>query len=204
MSEKIVEWSDHRTFAALAHPLRFEMLQMLMNGKHTLTEMGKILNEKPGKLRFHLLKLIDAELVRLCETRVVGGVVEKYYEATVNRLVSVEPLDITEEVLDERRRLALTMVDVLTRQFKERLQRDTGGKTFFSHHAITIDASRLSEFCMDLQKTIQEHVFPKWRSESNDGESQITLDVVSMVSYAFPYKGVTVDDEQDDNRTLDQ
>jgi len=47
----------------------------------TLTQLGEELNEHPAQVRYHLKKLEAVNLIELVETRVVGGYVEKYYQA---------------------------------------------------------------------------------------------------------------------------
>lgn len=48
----------------------------------TLTQLAQELNSYPAKIRHHLKKLEDAQLVDLVSMKITGGVVEKYYQAS--------------------------------------------------------------------------------------------------------------------------
>ena len=67
---------------AIADPRRLAILRQLMAAAATLTQLGKILDAHPAKVRYHLKQLEKAGLVQLVRTEVVGGNVEKYYQAT--------------------------------------------------------------------------------------------------------------------------
>ncbi len=57
------------------------ILQKLMAGPATLTQLGEMLGEHPAWVRHHIKKLELAGLVELIETRITSGVVEKFYRA---------------------------------------------------------------------------------------------------------------------------
>lgn len=65
----------------LADARRLSILQLLMERPATLTQLGEELNEHPAQVRYHLKKLEAVDLIELVETRIVGGYVEKYYQA---------------------------------------------------------------------------------------------------------------------------
>ena len=67
---------------ALSEPLRISILQCLMEQPATLSQLGRLHNAHPAKIRYHLKLLEKAGLVMLDSTRVVGGFVEKYYRAS--------------------------------------------------------------------------------------------------------------------------
>ncbi|MCP5096604.1 MAG: helix-turn-helix domain-containing protein [Chloroflexi bacterium] len=66
----------------LSDPRRLAILQLLMQQPATLTQIGHALGSYPAKVRHHVKKLTSAGLIDLVETRIVGGTVEKYYQAT--------------------------------------------------------------------------------------------------------------------------
>jgi putative molybdopterin biosynthesis protein len=66
---------------------RLEILRLLMAGPQTLSSLGKTLGQHPAQVRHHLKKLESAALVELVETRLVGGYVEKYYQARARAFV---------------------------------------------------------------------------------------------------------------------
>lgn len=79
-----------RTFDALktlGEPRRLVILQRLMWGKATLSQLGRELAMHPAQVRHHLKQLEAAELVELVSTDIVRGFVEKYYQATAHAFV---------------------------------------------------------------------------------------------------------------------
>lgn len=67
---------------ALSEPLRLSILQYLMEQPATLSQLGRLHEAHPAKIRYHLKLLEKAGLVMLESTKVVGGFVEKYYRAS--------------------------------------------------------------------------------------------------------------------------
>jgi putative molybdopterin biosynthesis protein len=65
----------------LADPRRLAILQRLMAGPATLTQLGQELGEHPAWIRHHLKRLEGAGLVELAETRRTAGALEKVYRA---------------------------------------------------------------------------------------------------------------------------
>ncbi len=66
----------------LSDPRRMAVLRLLMSGKATLSQLSKSLGSYPAKTRHHVKQLELTGLINLVETRVVGGHVEKYYQAS--------------------------------------------------------------------------------------------------------------------------
>ncbi len=80
----------------LSDPRRMAVLRLLMAGPATLSQLSKSLGSYPSKTRHHVKQLEQASLINLVETRVIGGYVEKYYQATsqafmINLAVLPEP-----------------------------------------------------------------------------------------------------------------
>ncbi len=180
MNTKDLHVKDSLTLGALAHPTRFAMLEALMHDTMTLTDLGRLLGEKPGKLRFHLMKLVKAELVELVNVSIVGGVVEKRYHATMSRVVSEADSPTIDANLADKRALALTIVEVLTRQFRERLLRDPGGFTFFASQTVTLSPTQRDDFFHDYVRVLETHLLPRWQGYG--GEDAVSLDLVTLMS----------------------
>ena len=62
----------------LADSRRMQILQWLMDSPATLTQLGQRLGQSPARVRHHVQKLIEADLVELAEVRVRGTVTEKF------------------------------------------------------------------------------------------------------------------------------
>lgn len=65
---------------------RLEILRLLMTKPSTVSQIGRQLNEFPAAIRYHIQKLIDAQLVELSETRISAGFTEKYYAAKADAI----------------------------------------------------------------------------------------------------------------------
>ncbi|MFC1996627.1 substrate-binding domain-containing protein [Chloroflexota bacterium] len=61
---------------------RVEILRLLMNEAATLSQLGRIMNMHPAKIRHHLKQLEKVGLVAFVFSREVRGFIEKYYQAT--------------------------------------------------------------------------------------------------------------------------
>lgn len=68
----------------LSDERRLAILRLLMGQPATLSQLADSLETYPAKIRHHLKKLEQANLVALVSTQVVGGFVEKYYQATAS------------------------------------------------------------------------------------------------------------------------
>ena len=72
---------------ALAHPLRQQILELMIEAPITTKQVADRLGEKPTKLYHHVDTLERAGLIRLVKTKRKRGTVEKYYEAVAQRFV---------------------------------------------------------------------------------------------------------------------
>jgi DNA-binding transcriptional ArsR family regulator len=103
---RVVE--DSQGIKAFSDPLRVRLLIVLAERAATNQQLADGLGEPQAKVLYHLRFLLDAGLIRLVETRVKGGNVEKYYRA-VARNFSLRPIpqqraDIVGAELDAFRR----------------------------------------------------------------------------------------------------
>lgn len=78
---------------ALAHPIRWRILERLASEPATARQLADVLRTKPTALYHHFRVLQRAGLIRLTETRPKRGTIERYYEAvsaeiTVDRKLS--------------------------------------------------------------------------------------------------------------------
>lgn len=98
LKKKVKLTDERRELAKLSqvkaalHPLREQMLQILVRGPHTPSEVGRRLGISASKAHYHVRVLEQNDLVRLVETRTTNGITEKFYEATAqNFTLHVEP-----------------------------------------------------------------------------------------------------------------
>ena len=82
--ENVQRVSDLGQIRLLADGRRLAILQRLMAGPATLTQLGQAFGKHPAWIRHHIKQLEKAGLVHLHSTRPVYGVVEKYYCASAS------------------------------------------------------------------------------------------------------------------------
>ncbi len=71
-----------KIFKMLGDPRRVEILRLLISKPATLSQLGRVMDLHPAKVRYHLKQLENAGLVEFVSSREVRGFVEKYYQAT--------------------------------------------------------------------------------------------------------------------------
>jgi DNA-binding transcriptional ArsR family regulator len=81
---------------AFTDPLRLRVLRILCERAATNQQVADALHEPHAKVLYHIRFLLDAELIKLVDTQVKGGNVEKYYRA-VARTFDIKPTEIDVE-----------------------------------------------------------------------------------------------------------
>lgn len=64
----------------LANALRIKILNLLEDTPRTSKQTANLLNQSPGNIHYHIQRLYEGGLLKLVETHVVGGIIEKYYQ----------------------------------------------------------------------------------------------------------------------------
>lgn len=128
--ESLQHIKDPEPFKVLGDPFRLNVLRLLMHRPATLTQLGKTLGVHPAQVRYHLKQLEGAGLVELTETRVVGGYVEKYYQATARAfLVNVA---ITPGQMADRNITLMGSHDLALERLGQQLEQAGLGPQLFS------------------------------------------------------------------------
>lgn len=64
---------------AISDPLRLEMLELVAEEARTVKQIAELLGKPATKLYYHMNALEAAGFVKVVETRVKSGIIEKYY-----------------------------------------------------------------------------------------------------------------------------
>ena len=75
---------------AFTDPLRSRVLSFLAEREATNQQVARALGEPHAKVLYHVRALLEMGLIRLVDTRIKGGNVEKYYRA-VARMFGIRP-----------------------------------------------------------------------------------------------------------------
>ncbi len=82
--------NDLDTLKVVADPLRIRILEFFADEKsHTVKQISKALEIAPNKLYYHVNMLEEYGLLRVVDTRIVSGIIEKLYRV-VAHTISVE------------------------------------------------------------------------------------------------------------------
>ena len=159
---------DFDTLKVLADPLRMQLVTLLDQAR-TVKELGERLDLPPTKLYYHVNLLLKADLIRVTETNIVSGILEKRYAATAKeyrvdpdllspRLVTPEYVeDILTVVFetakkDIRRSVATGTLDLSVEP--ERSQDRVIGRMYvdLAPDQFQVFQKRLSDLLRDVQK----------------------------------------------------
>jgi DNA-binding transcriptional ArsR family regulator len=81
--------ADLETLKVVADPLRLQLLAQLRDLPQPAKQLARALDLPIKKLYYHLNLLEEHGLIRVAETRIISGIIEKHYRVTAYRL-SVE------------------------------------------------------------------------------------------------------------------
>jgi DNA-binding transcriptional ArsR family regulator len=87
--DEILIIENLETLKIIADPLRLQLLTLLRDEPRPAKQLAAALNLPLKKLYYHLNLLEEHALIRVVDTRVVSGIIEKHYRVTAYRL-SVE------------------------------------------------------------------------------------------------------------------
>jgi DNA-binding transcriptional ArsR family regulator len=74
----------------LADPLRNQIIETMMDEKHTVKQVADKLGLAPSKLYYHFNMLEQNGLIEVVETRMVANMVEKHFRATFSE-IEIDP-----------------------------------------------------------------------------------------------------------------
>lgn len=83
--------SDLETLKVLADPLRLSILQYL-NKPGTVKQIAEKIDKPPTKLYYHFNLLEKHRLIKMVDTRIVSGIIEKHYQVSAQTYLIAEGL----------------------------------------------------------------------------------------------------------------
>jgi DNA-binding transcriptional ArsR family regulator len=88
------------TLKIIADPTRLEVMRTLKKPR-TVKEVAEILDTDPTKLYYHVRQLEKHDLIRIVETNIVSGIIEKTYQVSARQFRVEENLISATEMTDE-------------------------------------------------------------------------------------------------------
>lgn len=99
---EVFEVTELEQLRVLADPLRMRILNNLFPQAQTAKQMADRLELPPTKLYYHFGELERVGLIKVVETRVKSGIIEKYYRCVAETIrVSRELLKLTGQELEQ-------------------------------------------------------------------------------------------------------
>lgn len=86
---------------AMSHPLRAEVLRILVERTASPAEMARELDEELSNVSYHTKQLVEFECAELVSTRPVRGALEHFYRATERHLIDTEEWEELDPVMAE-------------------------------------------------------------------------------------------------------
>jgi DNA-binding transcriptional ArsR family regulator len=80
------------TLKVVADPLRLRILDAFGDKPHTVKQIAKVLSIPPNKLYYHVNMLEEHGLIRVVDTRIVSGIIEKLYLISAHQLTPAKGL----------------------------------------------------------------------------------------------------------------
>jgi DNA-binding transcriptional ArsR family regulator len=101
--------NDLETLKVLADPLRLQIVELCTQAPRTVKQVASVLNMPPTKLYYHIKQLEERSLIRVVDTRIVSGIVEKQYQAAAfHYRVNAELFSLTSQAGKEGLNVMLT------------------------------------------------------------------------------------------------
>jgi len=153
---------------ALAHPLRQQILELMIEAPITTKQVADRIGEKPTKLYHHVDTLESAGLIKLVKTQKKRGTMEKYYEAVAKSFVmDRQAVEVRAHTDDEQGELETLIANSLDETLAEirgamstgliRADDESGESVFIRSHLrmtpmhMTMLIERLQEWIRDCQ-----------------------------------------------------
>lgn len=76
-----IKSSTFELMKIFSDPRRLHILHMASDEPVSVKQLADELQEQPSRLYYHVKKLEEAELLEVVETKIIGNLVEKYYQA---------------------------------------------------------------------------------------------------------------------------
>jgi DNA-binding transcriptional ArsR family regulator len=73
--------NDLETLKVLADPLRIQIVELITPAPRTVKQIAADLKLPQTKLYYHIKQLEERALIRVVDTRIVSGILEKHYQA---------------------------------------------------------------------------------------------------------------------------
>lgn len=199
--------NDLETLKVLADPLRIQIVELITQAPRTVKQVASVLNMPPTKLYYHIKQLEERSLIRVVDTRIVSGIVEKQYQAAaLSYRVNRELFSLTSQAGKEGLNVMLTGLlddtrediqksvdaDVLDVSPQEEDDKPLSRSLLISRHTLNLTPDVAEEFYRRLKTLVREYV-----SESDEqGENKLPYGLLVAL---YPSTGTSTTPEKPDS-----
>lgn len=159
---------DLDTLKIMADARRMQILEVVLKQTATVKEIAEQLNQPPSQLYYHINTLEKHGLIRVVDTRIVSGIIEKWYGAAAKQFQVAKELLLISQASDEgREQLFAPLFDSAKQELitsieqgKVQLVHDEevvpeSGSVFMRGYS-RMSKTRFQEFRARLQEVLQE------------------------------------------------
>ena len=185
--ELIIE--DLETLKVLSDPLRMQIIELMGDQPRTVKQIAKQLEMTPNKLYYHIKLLDDHGLIRVVETRLVSGIVEKHYQTTAKEITVADGLlSVSKQGEGEISSLISNLLEGTKADFKRSLRaRPKEAGRFEDSYCsnVTRELARLTPeqakyICKKLEELVKE-----FEAYHNDGDDE-GLQTFALTTLFYP------------------
>ncbi|MBZ0285317.1 MAG: helix-turn-helix domain-containing protein [Anaerolineae bacterium] len=165
--------NDLETLKVLADPLRIQIVELCTQSARTVKQVAAVLNMPPTKLYYHIKLLEERALIRVVDTRIVSGIVEKQYQAAaLNYRVNRELFKLTSQAGKEGLNVMLTgLFDDIREDIQTSVEagvldvsadgddgKAPGHSLLLARHTLHLNPDDAEEFYRRLKGLVREYV----------------------------------------------
>ena len=170
--------TDLETIKIISDPLRVQILEHIglasdMGQLITVKEIAEALDIPPTKLYYHINLLEKHDLIRVPETRVVSGIIEKLYQIRARRIRA--ELDLSQDTqINRNEGLELTLLSISTmldtayqnleKSFRQRVGEIDSGQPdlqksswYSSQSMLQLSPQQVQEFSDELKLLVSKY-----------------------------------------------
>lgn len=164
---------------ALTDPLRVRVLSLLCQRAATNQQVADALGEPHAKVLHHVRTLLDLGLIRLVETRIRGGNVEKYYRAVARMFgIRLRELEVGPDVAGG---VASAEFEALRQEVVAAMAVDSGELPSWEGRHARLSAERLAEFHRRLLDLIAEY----WGGPETEAPQDPTAPMMALMTVVY-------------------
>jgi len=179
--------NDLDTLKVLADPLRLQIIELMTPAARTVKQVAADLNLPPTKLYYHIKQLEERALIRVVDTRIVSGILEKQYQAAalsyrVNKALfsltaqagkeglNVILTDLFEDTKDDIQKSV--EADVIDVSAQEGDQKALIRSLLISRNTLYMTPEQAEEFYKRLRALVREYLRDEEHLESTNPDEQ--------------------------------